>query len=57
MIALRKTSLGALGHVTGILRAKNQQKLTNLNQYILVSVDIEKKMVCDFGAQCQPPFV
>ena len=48
MNALRKPSLGAYGHVTKILPAKNGHKLTNLNRYISVITNIDKKRFVTF---------
>ena len=56
MIALMPTEFGILGHVTKILQAENGNKLTNLNRYISVITNIDKKMVCDFWAHYQSPF-
>ena len=36
------TGLWAPGHVTKVLQAENMQKLTNLNRYISVIIDIDE---------------
>ena len=48
MNALCRPSLGASGYVTKILQVKNGQKLTNLNQYISVIANIDKKRFVSF---------
>ena len=57
MNALCKLILGAPGHVTKILRAKNGQKVDNFKIYIYIdNYRYWWKMVCDFWAHHQLPF-
>ena len=55
MNALCKSSLGAPGHVTKILRATNGRKLTNLNRYISIITDIDEKSFVIFEHTINQP--
>ena len=55
--ALRKPSLGASSHVTKILQAKSGQKMDDFEPIYLGNYQYWWKMVCDFWAHYQLPFL
>ena len=51
-----KPSLGALGHVTKMLQAENEQKVDNLELIYLGKHQFLWNMICGFWTRYQPPF-